>query len=199
MKLPPHRNAAPCRATAGSPKRLGTLSIPPRAHTRPGRLRAQSCSPIHWLLLLILLCPLAKAVGLGIPAPGDHGPTNILLNSWSFTDTTNWLSDRGYPPVSFTNLGVSDLGAGTALVVDSPDPAWLQYNVIENDGTTNLAVDQGSVLFWFAPNWAGTNEGGTGPGVSSRLIEVGAYTEDASYGWWNLYTDPDGVNLYFSA
>jgi hypothetical protein len=136
---------------------------------------------------------------LGIPAPGDHGPTNILLNSWSFTDTTNWLSDRGYPPVSFTNLGVSDLGAGTALVVDSPDPAWLQYNVIENDGTTNLAVDQGSVLFWFAPNWAGTNEGGTGPGVSSRLIEVGAYTEDASYGWWNLYTDPDGVNLYFSA
>ena len=83
--------------------------------------------------------------------------------------------------------------------MDSPDPAWLQYNVVENDGTTNLTVDQGSVLFWFAPNWSGTNEGGTGPGAAGRLIEVGAYTEDASYGWWSLYTDPDGVNLYFSA
>ena len=140
-----------------------------------------------------------KAVALEIPDPGNRGPTNILLNTWSFTDTTNWLSDHGYPPVSFTNLDVSDLGAGTALVVDSKDPAWLQYNVIENGGTTNLTVDQGSVLFWFAPNWSGTNEGGTGPGVSGRLIEVGSYTEDASCGWWSFYVDPDGVNLYFSA
>jgi hypothetical protein len=31
------------------------------------------------------------------------------------------------------------------------------------------------------------------------LIEVGAYTPDASYGWWSLYVDPDGVNIYFSA
>jgi hypothetical protein len=134
-----------------------------------------------------------------MPIPGGPGPTNILLNSWSFTDTNNWTSDRGYAPVSFTNLSVSDLGAGNALVVDSPAPVWLQYNLIENDGTTNLAVIQGSLMFWFAPNWAGTNEGGTGPGEWSRLIEVGSYTEDASYGWWSFYTDPDGVNLYFSA
>ena len=41
-------------------------------------------------------------------------------------------------------------------------------------------------MFWFAPYWAGTNEGGTGPGQWSRLIEVGSYTPDASYGWWSL-------------
>ena len=130
-----------------------------------------------------------------------RGPwaTNILLNSWSFTDPTNWVSDRGYPPVSATNLGISDLGAGTALVVDSTEPAWLQYNVMENDGATNLVVHHGSVMFWFAPNWAGTNAGGTGPGEWSRLIEAGSYTEDASCGWWSFYVDPDGVNLYFAA
>lgn len=128
----------------------------------------------------------ASAMAQPLPGSGSGGPTNFLLDSWSFTDTTNWLSDSGYPPVSFTNLSVSDLGAGTALVVDSPDPAWLQYNVIEKNGTTNLTVNQGSVMFWFAPNWAGTNEGGTGPGQWSRLIEVGAYTTNASYGWWSF-------------
>ena len=150
-------------------------------------------------MLLILLWPLAAAVGVVIPVPGGGGVTNILLSTWSFTDTTNWLSDRGYPPVSFTNLSASDLGAGTALVVDSPEPAWLRYKVVENDGSTNLAVGRGSVMFWFAPNWAGTNEGGTGPGVSGRLIEVGSYTTNASYGWWSLYVDPAGANLYFAA
>jgi hypothetical protein len=83
--------------------------------------------------------------------------------------------------------------------VDSLDPAWLQYNVFENDGTTNLTVDQGSVLFWFAPNWSSTNAGGTGPGVWGRLLEIGSYTPDSSYGWWSLYMDDGGNNLYFSA
>ena len=199
MKLYPYQNAAPHRATAGSPKQLSPSTTPQRPHRCRGRLGRLSWNPGRWLLLLILLCPLAAAVGAGIPDPGDPGPTNILLNAWYFTDTTNWVSDKGYAPVSFTNLSVSDLGAGTALVVDSPDPAWLQYNVIENDGTTNLTVDYGSVMFWFAPNWAGTNVGGTGPGEWSRLIEVGSYTEDASYGWWSVNLDPAGANLSFSA
>jgi hypothetical protein len=191
MKSPLHGAGVPRRATAAAPKRFGTF-------TTPRSLGAQYCSPVQWLLLLILLCPLGEKVGAAIPSPGDPGPTNTLLNSWSFTDTTNWLSDHGYPPASFTNLGVSTLGASTALVVDSTEPAWLRFNVVESDGTTNLALAQGSVIFWFGPYWAGTNEGGTGPGVSSRLVEAGSYTEDASYGWWSLYVDPAGTNLYFS-
>jgi hypothetical protein len=54
-------------------------------------------------------------------------------------------------------------------------------------------------MFWFAPFWSGTNEGGTGPGQWARLIEVGEYTTNASYGWWSVYTDPEGVNVYFGA
>jgi len=158
------------------------------------------------MILLILFFPLAAVVGIEAPpVPGGSGPTNLLLSTWSFTDTTNWLTDTNpltgiaYPPVSFTNLNVSDLGNGAALVVDSLDPAWLQYNVVENDGTTNLTVDQGSVLFWFAPDWSSTNAGGAGPGVWGRLLEVGGYTPDSSYGWWSLYVDDGGNNLYFSA
>ena len=186
-------DTSPQAAATVFPKCAGRL----RAAREPQRRRQ---NPLPCLLALIVLWPLAAALGVeGPPVPGGGGFTNILLNSWSFTDTTNWLSDRGYAPLSFTNLNVSDLGAGTALVLDSPDAAWLQYNVVENDSHTNLTVDQGSVMFWFAPDWAGTNEGGTGPGQWGRLIEVGSYTADARFGWWSLYADPDGVNLYFAA
>jgi hypothetical protein len=53
------------------------------------------------------------------------GPTSPLLDSWSFWDHTNWTSDLGYTPVSFTNLSFSDLGNGSSLVVDTNIPAWL--------------------------------------------------------------------------
>ena len=45
---------------------------------------------------------------------------------WTFGDTNNWTSRLGYAPASFTNLNPSLLGDGTAVVVDSADPAWLQ-------------------------------------------------------------------------
>jgi hypothetical protein len=63
----------------------------------------------------------------------------------------------------------------------------------------NVAGD-GSLMFWFAPNWASagnTNENGAGPGVWGRLIETG--TTNGALGWWSLYLDSGGSNLYFSA
>ena len=131
------------------------------------------------------------------------GPTNIVLQSWSFYDTTNWYDDGGYLPISFTNLTYSQLGDDSgahSLVVDTNVPAWLRYNIVENDGTTNLTLDNGTVTFWFAPgSWSSTNAGGTGPGDYGRLLEVGSYTPDSSYGLWSIYVDPAGANLYFSA
>lgn len=129
----------------------------------------------------------------------NSGPTYVALNSWSFHDPTNWTSDNGHLPVSFSHLGYSYLGNGSSLVVDSTNPARLQYHVLENDGTTNLTVDSGSVVFWFAPSsWSSTNQGGTGPGEYGRLLEVGGYTADSSFGWWSLYVSADGNYLYFS-
>jgi hypothetical protein len=72
-------------------------------------------------------------------------PAFYLLDSWSFNDTNYWTSDYGYVPVSFTNIYASNLGDGTSLVLDSTNAAWLQYNVYEKDGTTNLTVNQGTV------------------------------------------------------
>ena len=141
----------------------------------------------------------AAAIGVAradIPNPGDPPP---WLDYWSFSDTNTWGSDAGHAPVSFTNLAGSLLGDGTALDLNSTNAAWLRYKVNENGGATNLTVDRGSVMLWFVPSWAGTNLDGTGPGDWGRLIEVGSYTTNAAYGWWSLYLDPAGVNLYFAA
>jgi hypothetical protein len=162
---------------------------------------------LKWLGLGIMtagfLC-FAPIVAHAQPTPPDGGtdwPTN--LNSWSFYDTNTWMSDLDYPPISFTNISAAELGDQYSMLLDSTNPAWLQYNVFENDGkgdvNTNLTVDQGSITLWFAPHsWASTN-GGTGPGDWGRLIEVGAYTTNASYGWWSLFLDPGASNVYFSA
>ncbi|HEY5044080.1 MAG TPA: LamG-like jellyroll fold domain-containing protein [Verrucomicrobiae bacterium] len=135
----------------------------------------------------------------------DPGGTNsggfyTPLETWSFYNYTNWTSDHGHAPIAFTNLAYSELGNGSSLVVDTNIPAWLNYRVHESDGTTNLTVDSGTVMFWFAPgNWSSTNAGGGGPGVYGRLFEAGSYTADSSYGWWSIYVDPAGTNIYFSA
>jgi hypothetical protein len=152
------------------------------------------------IIPLILLCSLAEMAYAQLPPGWKGGPTNAPLDSWSFNDHTNWTSDLGYQPVSFTNLNFSYLGNGRSLVVDTNVPAWLQYNVYENDGTTNLTLDSGSVTFWYAPgDWSSTNAGGTGPGEWGRLFEVGTYTPDSSYGLWSIYVDDGGNNIYFSA
>ncbi len=158
-------------------------------------LFARACMVAGFLFGLV---PVVQAV---FPSPGgtNSTPTYTVLDSWSFNNHTNWTSDKGYAPVSFTNLGFSYLGNGASLVVDTNVPAWLQFNVVETNGATNLTVDAGTVMFWFAPNWSGTNQGGTGPGEWGRLLELGAYTPDSSYGWWSLYVDDAGANLYFSA
>src|SRR6185295_16546375 len=111
------------------------------------------------IILLTLLCSLASVVHVR----GQTPPVGQdWLNNWSFYDTTNWYSDLGYAPVSFTNLTASDLGNGTALVLDSTNAAWLHYKKTESDGTNNLTVDRGSLMLWFSPSWSGTNEGGNG-------------------------------------
>jgi hypothetical protein len=147
---------------------------------------------------LFALLPSARA--LIFPGGGTNsGPTYTRLDSWSFSDHTYWSSDKGYMPVSFTNLAFSYLGNGASLVVDSTNPAWLQFNVMETNAT-NLTVAAGTVMFWFAPgSWSGTNQGGTGPGEYGRLLEVGGYTPDSSFGWWSIYVDNAGANLFFSA
>lgn len=167
-----------------------------RSRNSEVRTRNELCSKVTVAFCLSLWISIAAQLAHAVmPDPGAPVP---WLDYWTLNDTNNWTTARGYTAASFTNIATCELGDyWTAIVDDTNAPAWLNYNITEADGTNHFRVENGSVMFWFAPNWSGTNEGGTGPGEWSRLIEVGAYTTNASYGWWSLYTDPDGVNLFF--
>lgn len=176
-----------------NPYHLWNLAFP--------RLRgARASSPRRcWVPLLSVLALLVPGIACAVSLlPGGAAP-DTSLDSWSFDNPAGWLSDRGYAPISYTNITSSDLGRNLALVMDSTNAAWLKYNTIETSGTNNLCVNQGSVTFWFAPSWTDTASGGTGPGQYSRFIEAGIYTTNASYGWWSIYLSPQGTNLIFAA
>ena len=87
---------------------------------------------------------------------------------------------------------------GYGLQVDSSDPAWLSYPFV-SDGYPNLSLTNATISCWLVPNWISSGLGGTGRGVWSRIIDVGQWTSNASYGWFSLFTDPTGYNIYFSA
>jgi len=152
------------------------------------------------IIALVLTCQIALrpgvAFGVGLNPTTGVGPK--ALDFWAFSDT-NWVTQYGNLPISFSNLvNVPYLGDGNCLLLDSAQPAWLQYSLTHN-GTNRLTVDTGTVVIWFASSWSGTNAGGQGPGSYGRLIEVGNYTADASIGWWSLYFSPAGDRIFFSA
>lgn len=160
--------------------------------------------PLHMKSTILTLAAFVLSIMASladVSLPGSSPPPD-WLDYWMFTDTNTWADTYGTNAISWTNVVGSDLGDATAAFIDNPSGAWIQYPIYtaySTNGYTNLTVDTGSVAMWFAPNWTSTNAGGTGPGQWGRLLEVGAYTTNASYGWWSLYIDPDGANIYFGA
>jgi hypothetical protein len=123
-------------------------------------------------------------------------PSYNTLDSFSFGDTNTWSDDNGDFPIGFTNIVGLPGPEGNSMFLDTTNlvPAYLNYPVFLS-GWTNLYVNQGTILFWFCPsNWSSA----VGPGDWGRFIEAGSYTTNASYGWFSVYTDPGGQNIYFS-
>ena len=68
-----------------------------------------------------------------------------------------------------------------------------------NYGTThrNIFYASGTILFYFAPNWASVSQGGTGPGETACFIGGGDWSSNSANGLFTIYADADGSNLYF--
>lgn len=152
----------------------------------------------HPATLLIASCFMLSQVAHAFEGldPDTNAPPPPL-DSWSFADHTNWTDANGNLPISFTNISWCQLGNGSSLVVETNVPAWLNYEIFETNGTTNIVVNgPGSITFWFGPGWATTNGG---PNDWAQLINVGQWTSNSSIGYFGLSTDPSGSNLWFQA
>jgi len=163
------------------------------------RFRAPAVQRAFMGIILLLFSSFSVERLSALVPPNPGGGYNIELDSWSFS-LTNWRSDAGYAPVAFTNIAiVTNGGDGNCLLLDTTNtsPAYLFYNVVETDGTTNLICSNGSIYLWFNPCWASTNQGGTGPGNYGNLISLGQAGTNGP--WWSWYLSPDGCTVYFSS
>lgn len=135
--------------------------------------------------------------------PDNNWIFPIPLDSFSFRDVTNWTSDTGIAPLSFTNIvGVrkGDLDTDYALLVDSTNLAWLTFTLTNQTATNLVLVPGGSLTFWVDPaDWASASTNGAGPGTWGELLSVGQWTTNASTGYWGLSIASNGNDLYFAA
>src|SRR5580658_4457482 len=111
---------------------------------------------IRWLIPLLLTLALfhpSRIFALGLT--NDFSwleliPPGCQMDSWSFEDT-NWNSDFGFAPLSYTNIVQVPDWDGNALQVDATNAAWLTYSITENapgyGEYTNLTLDTGSIEF----------------------------------------------------
>jgi RHS repeat-associated protein len=121
----------------------------------------------------------------------------MILGYWRFDNTNTLVGDAGQLPLEATNLiGVPSWDTN-AILVDSLNPSVLIYRDIETNGNINIMLQNGSVSFWFRPDWGSTNAGGVGPQSQGRFIELGS--KGSTNGWWSLAIDSGGTNLYFGS
>jgi hypothetical protein len=165
---------------------------------------------IQWLIALLMALALFRpSSGFAWEYTNNFSwleliPPGYWLDSWSFEDT-NWDSDFGFAPLSYSNIVQEPDWDGNALQVDTTNAAWLTYGITQNapgyGEYTNLMLDTGSIEFMFVPNWQSddTNFYGSGPEDFGRFIDVGAWTTNADSDWWSLYLNPSGTAIYFSS
>ncbi len=128
----------------------------------------------------------------------DTDPVNVYsarparLGWWRF-NAANWAGEQGQLPRQAVGVQRPASWSGTALEVPYSGPANLKYHDQEPGGAANIICRQGTVRFWFRPNWSS----GSGPWTWGRLIELGSYTQDGSYGFWSVFLNPEGNLLQF--
>jgi hypothetical protein len=166
---------------------------------------------IQWLIpLLTVLALFRPSSGLAWEYTNNFSwleliPPGYWLDSWSFEDGSNWDSDFGFAPLSYSNIVQVPDWDGNAMQVDTTNAAYLTYAITENapgyGEYTNLSLHTGSIEFMFVPNWqsADTNYFGNGPGDWGRFIDIGTWDTNADKDWWSLYLNPSGTSIYFSS
>ena len=150
----------------------------------------------RWLGLFILI--------LCVSGYGQSPPA--IPNEW-FDFPPGFDTGWGTPPFAYsTNLISTPMDPptwlGDVLILDTTNltPAFLNYNVLDtNYGETfrNISYGQGTVLFYFAPNWASVSQSGSGPGDTDYFLAGGDWSTNSPNGLFAIYADAAGSNIYF--
>ncbi len=118
-----------------------------------------------------------------------------------FEFPTNFTAQFGYSPLAYSNVFSVPVWRANALVLEmtNAEPAFLQYNLVETNGHTNLCLSTGTIILFVAPDWASadTNQYGTGPGQRAYFLGSGDWRTGSPNGFFGLSADLYGTNLSF--
>lgn len=120
--------------------------------------------------------------------------TPVRLGYWPF-EAPGFVAAHGAVPTEVTNIAWAQGMIGGSAHVVAADPVLLKYRDTEADGSANINLRRGTFRIWIRPDWTSASLGGTGPGEWARIVEMGAWTQDASYGDWQLCFSPDGNEI----
>lgn len=125
----------------------------------------------------------------------------VILDRWGLAQP-DWSDVFGEPAIAAEGLTTApgwDTETGTALSVDTNVPAFLNLGATNRYGDPNLALDSGTIYFWFQPNFTSVPDGGNGPTNWACLWSAGQWTSNAADSSWSVFIGPDGTNLLFLA
>jgi parallel beta-helix repeat protein len=115
--------------------------------------------------------------------------TNITpcrLGYWRF-DTPLWIGEQGQFPSSANWVSMATGWGGGALNIGSAANSGVTYPAVYSNGWASVNCRQGSVRFWFQPNW-------TSVPASAPFIYVGS----GSANYWTLETGTSGNTISFN-
>lgn len=122
---------------------------------------------------------------------------SVMLGYWRF-NTNIWVGEQGQLPKFSTNVQISASWSGSSALVNWGSVARLAYRDVEVNQSPNINCRNGTVRFWFKPNWSSsTTNNGTGPQTEGRLLELGMKASPATDGWWGLMLNTNGTMLSF--
>ncbi|MEI7728667.1 MAG: LamG-like jellyroll fold domain-containing protein [Verrucomicrobiota bacterium] len=119
------------------------------------------------------------------------------LGHWTFNSGT-LKGEEGQTPWYTNGVTLYPSWNGNAVGIPRQTMfAGLVYHdreIVNGTNVNNINCRNGSVVFWFKPNWnSGT---GGGPGTDARLLEMGGY--GVTEGWWCVGLNWAGDSLGFA-
>lgn len=123
------------------------------------------------------------------PPVGDKAAP-CRLGYWRF-DNDNLMAEQGQLPLSYDDVSLVPSWSGTALNIASDPGSQVTYWDVFSNGWANINCRQGSLRFWFKPNWSG------GPPSSAPFIYLGNPNPAASR--WALSINPGGEITFSTA
>jgi hypothetical protein len=125
---------------------------------------------------------------------GANPILTALLAHWNFNDT-NLLSDAGDPPLLARDIvpTASFDGLGMQFIPTNNRPLFRIRERQAAGSGLNFTLANGTIRFYYRPNWSSQTNQGKGPGAEACLLAVG--DPDSTAGGLQMKIDATGNNL----